>query len=115
MSDGENNSFEEIKQTDSDNEKIREENDENIKEADDEEINVFIKQITGNSTLIKCSPTANISKLKELIHEKLNINVNSQRLMYLNKQLEDEKTLDYYDIESNSTIHLILRLHGGFN
>ena len=35
MSDGENNSFEEIKQTDSDNEKIREENDENIKEADD--------------------------------------------------------------------------------
>ena len=35
--------------------------------------------------------------------------------MYLNKQLEDEKTLDYYDIQSNSTIHLILRLHGGFN
>jgi len=116
MSDeGENNSFEEIKNEDSDNEKIREANDENIMETNDEEISVFIKQITGDSTLIKCSPTANILKLKELISKKLNINANSQRLMYLNKQLEDDKTLDYYDIQSNSTIHLILRLHGGLN
>ena len=33
--------------------------------------------------------------------------------MYQNKQLDDDKTLIDYDIQSNSTIHLILRLHGG--
>ncbi len=101
----ENDSFEEIDRKNSDDEKIRED--------DDDKFNLFIKQITGNSTMITCSPTEKISRVKELIAEKLSINANSQRLMYQNKQLDDDKTLIDYDIQSNSTIHLILRLHGG--
>jgi hypothetical protein len=100
-----NDSFEEIDRKNSDDEKIRED--------DDDKFNLFIKQITGNSTMITCSPTEKISRVKELIAEKLSINANSQRLMYQNKQLDDDKTLIDYDIQSNSTIHLILRLHGG--
>ena len=110
MSDDEKNrdngSFEEIDQKNSDDEKMRE-------NEDDDKFNLFIKQITGNSTMITCSPTEKISRVKELIAEKLSINANSQRLMYQNKQLDDDKTLIDYDIQSNSTIHLILRLHGG--
>ena len=101
-----NDSFEEIDQKNSDDEKMRE-------NEDDDKFNLFIKQITGNSTMITCSPTEKISRVKELIAEKLSINANSQRLMYQNKQLDDDKTLIDYDIQSNSTIHLILRLHGG--
>ena len=103
----ENDSFEEIDQRNSDDEKMRE-------NEDDDKFNLFIKQITGNSTMITCSPTEKISRVKELIAEKLSINANSQRLMYQNKQLDDDKTLIDYDIQSNSTIHLIHRLHGGF-
>ena len=101
-----NDSYEEIDQRNSDDEKMRE-------NEDDDKFNLFIKQITGNSTMITCSPTEKISRVKELIAEKLSINANSQRLMYQNKQLDDDKTLIDYDIQSNSTIHLILRLHGG--
>ena len=101
-----NDSFEEIDQKNSDDEKMRE-------NEDDDKFNLFIKDVDGSDIMIKCSPSEKISRVKELIAEKLSINANSQRLMYQNKQLDDDKTLIDYDIQSNSTIHLILRLHGG--
>ena len=58
----ENDSFEEIDQRNSDDEKMRE-------NEDDDKFNLFIKQITGNSTMITCSPTEKISRVKELIAE----------------------------------------------
>ena len=109
MSDDEKNrdngSFEEIDQRNSDDEKIRE----------DDQFNLFIKDVNGNSTMITCSPSDKISRVKELIDEKLNIKPHTQRLTYKTTQLEDDKTLFDYDIEPNSTIHLIQRLHGGLN
>ena len=118
MSDDEKNrdngSFEEIDQRNSDDEKMREnDDDEKIRENNDDQFILFIKDSIGNDTMIKCSPSEKISKLKELIAEKLNIPPNTQRLLYKNIQLEDDKTLFDYDIELNSTIHLIQRLHGG--
>ena len=116
MSDDEKNrDNEEIEQKNSDDEKMREnDDDEKIRENnDDDQINLFIKEIDGSDIMIECSPSEKISRLKELIAEKLNIPPNSQRLTYKNIQLEGDKTLFDFDIESNSTIHLIQRLHGG--
>ena len=105
MSDDEKNrdngSFEEIDQ----DEKIRE----------DDQFILFIKDIIGNETMITCSPTEKISRVKELIAEKLGINANSQLLTFEGNQLNDDKTLSNYDIQSNSTIFLTQRLHGGLN
>ena len=110
-----NDSYEEIDQRNSDDEKMREnEDDEKIRENnDDDKFILFIKDVNGNETMIECSPSEKISRLKELIAEKLNIKPDLQRLTYLNKPLDDDKTLFDYDIQSNSTIHLIHRLHGG--
>ncbi len=88
---------------------------EEIDIREDDQFNLFIKGVTGNETIIKCSPSDKISRVKELIDEKLNIKPHTQRLTYKTTQLEDDKTLFDYDIEPNSTIHLIQRLHGGLN
>ena len=110
-----NDSFEEFDQKNSDDEKMREnEDDEKIRENnDDDQIKLFIKDVNANDTMITCSPSEKISRVKELIAEKLNIKPDLQRLTYINKPLDDDKTLFDYDIQSNNTIHLTRRLHGG--
>ena len=54
-----------------------------------------------------------IEDVKIKILEKRHIKVSSQRLMFKKLQLEDDKSLIDYNIFENSTIYLILRLHGG--
>ena len=71
---------------------------------------LFIKTLTGETIDIKVSPNDSIKKIKEEIDKKKNILPRNQKLMFNGKELNDNGTINEYNIENNSTIHLIIRL-----
>eukprot|EP01080_Neovahlkampfia_damariscottae_P001151 gene1151-10665_t len=74
---------------------------------------IFIKTLTGQSITIEICSKDKVIDLKYKIWKKINIPVDSQRLIFQMSQLQDEKAIEYYNIQKESTIHLALRLVAG--
>jgi hypothetical protein len=74
---------------------------------------IFIKTLTGQSVTLDVSPKETVNDLKYKIWKKLQIPVDSQRLIFQMTQLQDEKTLESYKLQKESTVHLALRLVAG--
>lgn len=73
---------------------------------------IFVKTLTGKTIDVDVQPTDSIKKLKEIIYYKEGIPEDQQRMIFGEKQLEDSCMIFDYNIQRESTLHLVLRLRG---
>mmetsp|Transcript_7845 Transcript_7845/g.9339 ORF Transcript_7845/g.9339 Transcript_7845/m.9339 type:complete len:88 (+) Transcript_7845:263-526(+) len=74
---------------------------------------LMVKTLDGKTVTVDAEEEDTIEDIKNKIMEKEGVPIDQQRLIFGGKQLDSEKTLADYDVQEDSTLHMVLRLRGG--
>ncbi|AYV83287.1 MAG: hypothetical protein Hyperionvirus5_93 [Hyperionvirus sp.] len=77
------------------------------------DLQIFVKTLTGKTITLDCSSYDLIYNIKQMIQKREGIPVDDLRVVFAGKQLEDENRMCDYNIQTNSTFHVTLKLRGG--
>lgn len=69
---------------------------------------IFVKTLTGKTITLEVEPNDSIEAIRAKIQEKEEIPPANQKLVFSGIELEDGKTLSDYNIQKESTLHLMI-------